>query len=303
MQLDKTKIAIRERGLLDIFDLSLHVFYNYAGPLLAMFAIGALAMFAINYALIGWMMDIEYREAYFYIDEVGTIARYVWAMTLLVTIEAPLASVFATAYLGQAVFVDRPKYRNVIIDVLKMSPRVVWCHLLVRGVLPAWLLIGTVERYSDFNSGIEGFLLPVLTLYALGLRYFRPFINEIILLERNPLTAKAADAMTIGRRSAQLHGPSSGDLFARGFATTCLSIALTVSVFSLFVFLSGVFLNSWKLSPLKLTIVLPLSMWLTSCFLAVVRFLSYLDLRIRHEGWEVELRMRAEAARLQSKPI
>ena len=33
-------------------------------------------------------------------------------------------------------------------------------------------------------------------------------------------------------------------------------------------------------------------------FMAVVRFLSYLDLRIRHEGWEVELLMRAEAQRL-----
>jgi hypothetical protein len=32
--------------------------------------------------------------------------------------------------------------------------------------------------------------------------------------------------------------------------------------------------------------------------LSVVRFLSYLDLRIRHEGWEVELRMRAEGAQL-----
>ena len=33
-------------------------------------------------------------------------------------------------------------------------------------------------------------------------------------------------------------------------------------------------------------------------FFRVVRFLSYLDLRIRHEGWEVELLMRAESLRL-----
>ena len=33
----------------------------------------------------------------------------------------------------------------------------------------------------------------------------------------------------------------------------------------------------------------------------VVRFLSYLDLRIRHEGWEVELLMRAEALRLATQ--
>jgi hypothetical protein len=34
-----------------------------------------------------------------------------------------------------------------------------------------------------------------------------------------------------------------------------------------------------------------------------VRFLSYLDLRIRHEGWEVELLMRAEGLRLVGKSV
>jgi hypothetical protein len=33
--------------------------------------------------------------------------------------------------------------------------------------------------------------------------------------------------------------------------------------------------------------------------ISVVRFLDYLDLRIRHEGWEVELLMKAEALRLK----
>jgi hypothetical protein len=44
---------------------------------------------------------------------------------------------------------------------------------------------------------------------------------------------------------------------------------------------------------------LPLSAWLVAGYLAVVRFLQYLDLRIRREGWEIELQLRAEAARLQ----
>jgi hypothetical protein len=35
----------------------------------------------------------------------------------------------------------------------------------------------------------------------------------------------------------------------------------------------------------------------------VVRFLSYLDTRIRNEGWEVELLLRAEASRFQPKVI
>ncbi len=38
--------------------------------------------------------------------------------------------------------------------------------------------------------------------------------------------------------------------------------------------------------------------WLVVGYLTVVRFLAYLDLRIRREGWEVELMMRNEAARL-----
>jgi hypothetical protein len=48
----------------------------------------------------------------------------------------------------------------------------------------------------------------------------------------------------------------------------------------------------------RLHVLYPACLWLVVAFLAVVRFLSYLDLRIRHEGWEVELLMRAESLRL-----
>ena len=67
-----------------------------------------------------------------------------------------------------------------------------------------------------------------------------------------------------------------------------------------FIFLSGVFLHDWKPGPFMIRFVFPLSMWIAAGYLTVVRFLGYLDLRIRHEGWEVELRMRAEATRLHS---
>ena len=40
------------------------------------------------------------------------------------------------------------------------------------------------------------------------------------------------------------------------------------------------------------------AIWIVMGYSTVVRFLSYLDLRIRNEGWEIELKMRAEAARL-----
>ncbi len=43
---------------------------------------------------------------------------------------------------------------------------------------------------------------------------------------------------------------------------------------------------------------LPVGVWLVVSFFTVARYLCYLDLRIRREGWEVELQLRAEAEHL-----
>jgi hypothetical protein len=300
MQLDKTRIAIRERELLDTFDLSLRVVRRYIAPLIITFSLGAVPLMIINHLLLGWLMDVEYRDAWFYVEETTAIGRYVWGMILLVAIEAPLASIFMTSYLGRAVFVDRPDILDIVRDVLRMFPRVAWCQLLIRGILPALLLALTYDRY-EFRAGTEVLLMGGLTLYALMLRFVRPFINEIVLLERNPLISRDAGAITVGSRSWQLHGPSSGDLLARSMGTMAFAVLLTAVVMGTFVFVSGVFFNDWKPGPTMICYFFPLSMWIVVGFVSVVRFLSYLDLRIRHEGWEVELRMRAEAVRLASQ--
>ena len=59
--------------------------------------------------------------------------------------------------------------------------------------------------------------------------------------------------------------------------------------------------SDWVPGPTMLRYLYPLAMWVVAGYLSVVRFLFYLDLRIRHEGWEVELRLRAEAARQAAK--
>jgi hypothetical protein len=58
---------------------------------------------------------------------------------------------------------------------------------------------------------------------------------------------------------------------------------------------------TWNVGWFQLQIVWPLCLWLVAAYFSVVRFLSYLDLRIRHEGWEVELLMRAEALRMAAR--
>jgi hypothetical protein len=46
-----------------------------------------------------------------------------------------------------------------------------------------------------------------------------------------------------------------------------------------------------------------LLLWAVVGFTTVLRFLSYLNLRIRREGWDVELQVRAERARLSHQIV
>ena len=296
MQLDRTTIAIRERGTLDTMDLSLHVLRIYAWPLVVTMAMGVIPLMLVNHFLLNWMVEPVEEEFHFPF-------RYVWHITILIFLEAPLASVFATAYLGEAVFQEQPRLRDVAAKVAKTMPRIAWCQLLVRGVAPAMVVLLGVERYGSFDFFLEGFLMVALVLYAGAMRAFRPFMNEIVLLEQNPLISRKANAITVSKRSGMLHGPSGGDLFFRWCSAAMIGVFLFLSIYGTFLFLAGVFLQDWSQSPFLVQFCLPLAMWLTALYFTVVRFLSYLDVRIRQEGWEVELRLRAEAIRLANRLV
>jgi len=296
VQLDKTCIAVRERNLLDTMDLSLHVLRAYWRPLVVTMVIGVAPLMLVDWLTLRWM-----AQSFDYYWDFPI--RYVWHITVLVFIQAPLGSIFATSYLGQAVFLEQPKIRSVLADVFKLMPRVAWCQVLVRGVLPAWLISFAVERGGEFNFALEGFLLFLLVVYSGALRAFRPFMNEIVLLERNPLTSRNKKLMTVNRRSNALHTPSSADLVFRWVGSAAIGCLLALSVYGMCIFLSGVFLNDWQHGPLLLELCLPLSLWIVAGYFTVFRFLSYLDLRIRQEGWEVELRLRAEATRMKNSML
>ena len=289
MQLDKTRIVIRQRGLLEICDLALRVTRTYAGPLLATMVLGALPLAVIHYLLIGAVVDPDYYTG-------GDVARYIWNMTQLVYLTAPLATVPVTLYLGEAMFMEQPTAGKMIRWIWQLLGRIVVCQVLLRGIQLSWIMMWTIAP-EVFSVG-EG-LLPLLSLFVLVLRSTRPYLNEIILLERNPLRASGAKHLTIARRSSKLHRPNTGDLIARSLGSVLLAVLLTVSLALTFWFMQGTFLGNWDWGPVMIHICLPASMWLVAGFFAVVRFLSYLDLRIRREGWAVELRLRAEAARLE----
>jgi hypothetical protein len=303
MQLDHTRIAIRERGLLETIDLALFVIRDFAGPVIActLFAIVPLAL--INYALVGWMVSTDY-------DGEVLSFRYLWNMTVLIFLEAPLASAFIVAYLGPAVFHEQRTIQQVAGDVLRQSFPLLLCQGLLRGVLIAWGLYLITDRMES-NGWIEGFWMIVICGWSAALRAFRPYINEIILLEKNPLWGQKSAAITVGKRSAHLHGPYSGDLLVRWIGAAGVSVLLLSLVIYTAVLAEGFLITNWPVHVswedgswamnfdwFRLHVLYPACLWLVVAFLAVVRFLSYLDLRIRHEGWEVELLMRAESLRL-----
>jgi hypothetical protein len=303
MQLDRTRIAIRERGLLETLDLALHVTREFAGPIAICALLAILPLALLNYALVGWMMPTD-------LDEFEYPLRYGWNMVLLIYLEAPLAGIFLVAWLGPAVFMEQRTIRQVLADVFRFSPQLFVSQVLLRGVLVAWLLYVAVDRFEF--SVIEGFFVVVAALYATAMRAVRPYINEIILLERNPLFAGKTGAITIGKRSSHLHGPYAGDLVIRWIGAAAVALLLAGLALATIIVVQGTLLGDWPLGwngyetvPnfdwFKLQILYPACLWLVVTFMAVVRFLSYLDLRIRHEGWEVELLMRAEALRLATR--
>ena len=293
MQLDNTRIAVRERNLLETFDLALHVVREFWRPWLACSLLAIVPLAVLNYALIGWMADIDYVE-----DVVPV--RFYWTMAVLIYLEAPLASTLVVGFLGPAVFLERPSVRQVLREALQFAPQLTLCQLLLRGILPVWLLLLTLNEY-EVNIFVEGFLIPGIVLYATVVRALRPNITEIILLEKNPLRAQGANVLTIGKRSAHLHDPSASDLFGRWIGSALLALLLAGILFVNLSVVVGVLFSQWMPGWYAAQFLFPAVLWIVVAFLSVVRFLNYLDLRIRHEGWEVELLMRAESLRLVGK--
>lgn len=295
MQLDRTGLAVRERSFFDLVDLSFMVLRIYFVPLMKATLLTVAPLWLLNFLLVDHLL----RDA---VADEQSPQAYIWLTLCLVIAEAPLVSLLPTMYLGRIVFMDDPTLREVMRDGIRLAPRWIWCQIFVRGIIWVWVVV-FFSRTADENSFVawQFGMVAAMSLLLL-IRAVRPFVNEIIVLERNRLQAKSPGDMTIARRSGILHGPSGGDIFGRAIVSYLLACLLFFSLFAAFLFVCRVLLNiEDPLHPLILRFIYPLCLWIVAAYFTVLRFLSYLDIRIRHEGWEVELRLRAEAARLAKK--
>ncbi len=264
VQFDRSRIAICERTWADNLDLALHVVRAY-GAALAVCALATIVPLAVlNHLFIGWLFpDLS--------DSDALSGIYYWTM-ILVMIEAPLATAPMTIYLGQALFVEKPAAREVMRTFLTSLPQLIVLQVLLRTL----------------------FILPVITWiipYAMW-----PFLNEVILLERNPLVGRPGQLSTL-KRNSQLHRGNSGDYMVRALVAMGLAGLLIVATYGTEDVLARN-LFGFEPGPSAWLIEVQAAFWLVAVYFTAARFLSYLDGRIRNEGWEVELLLRAERARL-----
>lgn len=291
MKLDHTFIAIRQRSIVEIFDLTLLVIRQHFQPLLILLAIGAAPWIAIDWVLTSWLAVGEFAGDY--------TGMYYFMTAVLVISQAQIGTSLMTYYLGQTMFVGQLSIRDTIVGTWRTSWYFWWVHGGIRFVFPL-LIIALLTRNSQEEQlfGLGLFLMPVMLLVALFIRALRPFVSEMLLLERTPIRSKNDKQVNFKRRSNSLHGPASSELFGRFMAASLFVACLSFTMFAMFVKSDSV-LNLQANSEFPLfTIYWVLALWLASGFAAVARFLSYIDIRIRQEGWAVELKMRAEGQRL-----
>ncbi len=271
MQFDKTWIAIRERSFADILDLAARVARVHGGPLLFLWALGVVPAMVVNHWITSTVIDSSQLGG----DDFYSIGATVALLALLVTIEAPLVTAPMTVFLGQAMFIERPSARTIAAATVRSLGQLVLLQVVVRGAL----------------------ILAIWTAAAPFVLW--PYLNEIILLEGNRLWSRRPGRPTTFRRSWALHSRALGELMGRWVATMALAAVLTISL-GLSIWLVRLLLVSTvDYGDMSLyTFDVQAAMWLVAGYVTIARFLSYLDLRIRDEGWEIELKMRAEGNRL-----
>jgi len=188
-----------------------------------------------------------------------------WLALLL--LEAPWATAPLTLVLGDLMFGMQPRPGKVLKALLISLPSLVLTQLVMRGL----------------------FLLVVVAYPLMPSQY--AFLNEVILLERESVSRSIVHARALSRGFES-------ELFLRWMGQIFLG-----SIFALCFWMSAETLSR-ALAGDELTwyqpglgdlggLLFQAAVWIAISYFGVFRFLSYIDRRIRLEGWELELRLRA----------
>jgi len=289
IKFDRTYIAVRQRSILETFDLSTQIVRDHAGSLLGALLLGAFPLMVVNFLII-------YRWI-----AAGELVMGTYLMGILVAVQAPLGTAVITDFLGSVMFKRKANILKSARNCYRSLGKFFFLHGIIRLALPVTVLvaIATPSWNEDAMGAYVAFLVPGVLLCSLLIRALRPFANEVILLEK-PSWRGSYEKLTFSRRSERLHGPASAELFGKAIVTFIFGLLLAISFWSLFNLRSYIFGTEATVVD-SLVVFTPLAFWLAAGFTTVARFLLYIDLRIKQEGWEVELKLRAEATKYLEK--
>jgi hypothetical protein len=247
-------VQIREREMIDLFDLALVVVRRRPLAIAAASLAGVAPFAALNAGV------------------AATWPSLPWLGLLLIVFEAPLATAPLTVVLGGLMFGDRPRPGQVASAIARRA----FALAFFAGLLRA-LMLGTLVLIP--------FLLERLS-----------FVDEVILLENCP-------AGKVMKRGAALGRGFTGESMARAILQIALGGMFMVSAWWSASKLAEALFDELTLEALPQGpyswAVLHAAAWTAVAFFGVVRFLAYLDQRIKLEGWAVELRLRAAGAALE----
>lgn len=274
MNLEDLSVAVRERPLSELFDLALLLARRHAARLALLAMVGIAPWAALDWLLLAGT-DPEQPAA------------LAWLVVLLVA-QAPIATAPITAYLGEAMFSRQPTVRGALTATRRrLGPLLAFA--VVRGAL-----VGVpVLLFSAVGGGTPGLLLLFLLM-------FHPLhAVEVVLLERQPLRASLRRANQL---MASWRAESVGQLALGAVVIVLGTVSAVLAVVTVVNLLFWEAVPAEDLlrwfhpgaSPLALLVPWPFIAWL-----AVMRFLSYIDLRTRREGWEIELDLRRAGRRIE----
>jgi hypothetical protein len=306
VQLDRTEIVIRQRTGLELFDLSLLLLKRHFLRIAATSAMLGLPLLGLNVLAIAWMLG---EDAYLASEHLSAPREAMWwrytgHLLSLYVLQFQLVSLPTTVYLGNIIFFEKMNMFRLVRRLAPIAIRGLVVLGLLRLGLISLMLVWFINRSLAFDSNVEFWLLFIIPGVALILRAAWPFAPEILGLEFCRLRKSTSVELSYWQRSKGLHSPMVSENITRFIAATFFAVLLCMMLLATTIFVQGVLSGDWLWNRWFDYLVFPLCMWLVGLFMAVFRFLSYLDSRIRLEGWEVELQLRAETARLThvSKP-
>jgi hypothetical protein len=196
------------------------------------------------------------------------------ALIYLLVMEAPWATAPLTIVLGGLMFGERPSAWRVFRTLARSFFPMLIFQLVVRGVF------------------------VVTTILILLVPTQMSFLNEVILLERGRWYSgfRRCSKLTEGRRGEFL-----GQWLAQVAFGAAFVLAFWAGTGALW---SMLFTSDPTWQPVLSELVgvrFHLALWLAIEFFAVARFFSYIDQRIRLEGWEVRLRVSAAGRVLEDE--